>query len=631
MAEPEDVAYAYRTEHWLADGAAYVLTVVDGPRRAHARLLRLDPARREWAHAEASVTRRAFLAPADAIARSMPLAPATATEILDHVGRPPFGDGDLLTGVAQYLATGIAGMPIRITFPAMGRQPAGPDAFGTGSSRVPFSSPEPPRGFAPPPPSEIVREPRPPRVRVGWPGKPVASPTAAAGKAPHPSRFNASLVAAARATGPSRRFLRDLLDADAMACVHPDHFSPEAYRYFTEPGLSGSRRRQAAALHPALAPTLPHAPEVTALVDAGLPFEETLGTHVGAGLALPPGARLDAARMRRVRALPPGHPRDWLLRTLHLAALLPHDLLPSDPSGWEALERHAPQGADAAADLGLPAGPFVSALATSWRTPVGGEEAARRLKDEVRGAYDMADWCATTLVSPLVDGAPHEACLRVAGNLLFAGMDWRSVRAASRIWHDGIAAFASLLPLKANEAGWPPLVGPWSHRGVSAVPLLDARSLREEGTALAHCLAGWDYAAGCHQGRHHVLSMRAADGSRLSTLQLTVDPDGPRTIQHAGRRNRRPPPAALAAEAALLREVGVGAGTLPLNPDALVRRGLGPFSDASLVPGTESPARSLAAWRPYLAAGVPGDVDALRDLCRSILESPRTGHGDIDG
>lgn len=99
-----------------------------------------------------------------------------------------------------------------------------------------------------------------------------------------------------------------------------------------------------------------------------------------------------------------------------------------------------------------------------------------------------------------------------------AKLDWGSLAAGSRQWHEEVQAAS--LPASGNAA-WDPIGLSWtSADGVwAARELVSAASLSEEGAAMRHCVGS--YSQNCVNGGSRIVSI-LKNGERSSTLELST-------------------------------------------------------------------------------------------------------------
>ena len=609
------VAYASRVEHWREGPVLWLLCVVDGPSRAHARVLSRGPD--GWRHGEASLPRRAIRGDRGALIDAIPTGPASVEDVGDLLGTPPFPGPRPCSGLVRFIATGAVGIPLRSRMPARdahaAREAAAP-AMAHAARSMAGGHP----GYARLPLTEVETAPSVPRVRFAGktdPSAPVHVPDIAPDD---PLCVVRLLAPCAERLEPVRAtFAESVLHHPHLA---PVHWTPVSDAYFSAAGALGHRRRQAASVHPALAPALPHAPEAMDAVDHGLPFESALARHVSAWHA-PGTPPLDDARMRALRSLDAALPYHDICASTRLAALLPPSVLPRTPDGWRALLAAALPVTEAVARMGLDTGPALKGLHRHWASSP--DPLPKDFKQDLQDAVDMADWCGQFLVGPLLgDVAPgRDASMAIAARLLFGGIPAKAVIGKSLRWHAGIVEFTARLPLASSDATWPVPCAEFRHGGSTLRFLAGQADLLDEGVTMRNCVAG--YGRRCHEGRSMVASVSRDDGRRLSTVEFHHRDGRIVVAQHLGPSNASPPTEAVEAVGAFMR--AVADGTLTTDPSAWAMRGPGPYGQAALAGMGDVAGRAVVAWAPWLLPGVPRKPDELGASCRRILDGTWEG------
>ena len=103
-----------------------------------------------------------------------------------------------------------------------------------------------------------------------------------------------------------------------------------------------------------------------------------------------------------------------------------------------------------------------------------------------------------------------------------------------------------------KDATWPGLFERPVHLdGLVAVELLDAEALRLEGDVMEHCVA--EHWRACLRGMSRVFSVRHLEGGHLSTMEIVVGQANVLCLEHRGKNNQVPPPAAVRMEHHLCR------------------------------------------------------------------------------
>ena len=130
---------------------------------------------------------------------------------------------------------------------------------------------------------------------------------------------------------------------------------------------------------------------------------------------------------------------------------------------------------------------------------------------------------------------------RLRGMLLSDGVP-RTLHAIA-CWLDIAARYEP----DGKDATWPGLFERPVHvDDLVAVELLDAEALRREGEVMEHCVAGrW---RACLRGMSRVFSVRHLEGGHLSTMEIVVGQANVLCLEHRGKNNQVPPPAALRME-----------------------------------------------------------------------------------
>ena len=148
-------------------------------------------------------------------------------------------------------------------------------------------------------------------------------------------------------------------------------------------------------------------------------------------------------------------------------------------------------------------------------------------------------------------GTSHDSAAVFLSGYGFPAL-WRQ----SEEWHKAVLdpAIASIQSL--HEVHWPSLLPePFRTEGLIVTSLCSASELLAEGRGMKHCVAS--YTSRCLSGESHILSIRTANGTRHSTVEisLTEAQNGmvsPAVVQHRGHGNVNPPDDAKAVLADLL-------------------------------------------------------------------------------
>jgi hypothetical protein len=216
----------------------------------------------------------------------------------------------------------------------------------------------------------------------------------------------------------------------------------------------------------------------------------------------------------------------------------------------------------------------------------------------------------------------HHAALSV----LFESDGMESLSALNDAWHaDPILRLGSSMEVSA-DARWPAYFeGPLDvGDGLFAYALASLADLVDEGAAvpdaegragLDHCVGG--YARTCMALRSAIVSIRTADGERISTAEIDTWGGAHQVIQHQGRGNAAPAPD---AERALGRLMGrVLDGTVKPFPSVVgfPHRAYGDEDGKACPEARDDAARRWAAilppgWRHRDHAGLAAALDARR-------------------
>ena len=157
-------------------------------------------------------------------------------------------------------------------------------------------------------------------------------------------------------------------------------------------------------------------------------------------------------------------------------------------------------------------------------------------------------WAETLLGDPCTS---HDSAAVFLSGYGFPAL-WRQ----SEEWHKAILdpSIASIQAL--HEERWPSLLPePFHTEGLVVTSLCSASELLSEGMGMKHCVAS--YASRCLRGESHILSLRTPNGTRRSTVEISLAeaPNGmvsPVVVQHRGHGNVDPPDEAKAALADLI-------------------------------------------------------------------------------
>lgn len=391
--------------------------------------------------------------------------------------------------------------------------------------------------------------------------------------------------------------------------------------WLTDP-VMGARRRQAAALHPALAPAMMADEATGEAIDAGAPFEPALAEAIASWPSMAGLPVAGKAAMRRLRGIPfTIQPADVSVLAA-MAVSNPIDHLPGadDRDGWVWLAAWARAVHPLVTGNRLPEhGHWANELHAKVRAVRRRPDSVMQVRCRASDAEDMARSLAENLIEPMTEGGIG---IGVARALLNRGVRCEEAFDAVERWHERQGGGTNV----PRSASWPALFDPFvAGNGVTATCVTTQAGLTEEGGeaeegGLSHCVGG--YGRSCLRGETHVVSISKATAepgkTRLSTLCLVPDPSssGTRFViqQHRGSRNGEPPSEAKAAVEELMRAIADGI----LETRTIVPRIEGVPAP---VPADFDPERAYRLWAPFLPGG-SGSIGlvAFRDLASALAD-----------
>ncbi len=325
---------------------------------------------------------------------------------------------------------------------------------------------------------------------------------------------------------------------------------------------------------------------------------------------------------------------------------LPTDWLPRDAQGWVALALCSPaleatrKAGEHRATLLDARGDWPWYLRRLCRAH-GGPHTALAAALQDRRDVDMA--YAAEVLGPAAALADERGNAHwwghVAQALLGDGRRLCGQLEASRRWHAGrhaVMAVVTRHPNGAAPSAWPVAWPTVARAGITVAELTTRAALAAEGArgrdadgirGLTHCVGG--YVGACLSGRSRILSLRAPDGSRASTAEVTWDHGTrkPRVVQHRGLRNSVPPVEALRALEGYVEDVE--AGRVMVDDEALAPLPGGDADDRRwpydhLAPGAWQEVRD--AWDPFVPRRLRGIApEALVSLARMVDVPSREG------
>jgi hypothetical protein len=148
-------------------------------------------------------------------------------------------------------------------------------------------------------------------------------------------------------------------------------------------------------------------------------------------------------------------------------------------------------------------------------------------------------------------------------SVAFGGRSLARLVEIGRRWHAEHAKIDAAIVRGTDDRCWLPLVPPLKIGGIHIVPLASAADLADEGAAQDHCVG--TFVRRCLTERCHILSLRDADGIRLSTarFELIGPPWEADLVEHQAAGNL-PPRADAEAAAAALAE-GISNRSIPVR------------------------------------------------------------------
>ena len=358
-------------------------------------------------------------------------------------------------------------------------------------------------------------------------------------------------------------------------------------------------------------------------------------------LAVPGTPPVAEARLRRLLA------KGWIETPDAFAALLalPESWMPAAQEDRDAFARlvgmlpRESRGVGSGSPCGklanqLGSFDFLSASRGRWQAYAdrvsGGDDAAARRA--VADTSDMAEAFAREVAVPLLhraglcddryDVRSDSPATAIAAQALFGTKSLLSILDVSRAWHGRPGG-----PGPGTGGGeWPvPFDSGHAPGGLSLAAIADSAGLSAEGTAMSHCVGG--YADACRAGRSVIVTVRGADGARVSTLELSPVRDDPgsirfRVAQHRGPRNVAPPREAEAAARWLAERLGTD--RLPAAPGYARRAWPSPASGPAYDPMDDGAvSEAVAAWSPFLPRPLrdPAALErALAGLARDLVD-----------
>ena len=374
--------------------------------------------------------------------------------------------------------------------------------------------------------------------------------------------------------------------------------------------------------------------------------------------------RNQVAALLRAMGHAAAHP-DFALRALLTCHRVPRDWMPRDTPSLEAMSEvmEAAAAVERFFEGGLRIETLLGPVHGDWKRVrdrlASIKPRATSLRDwtieinDMARAYDRqvlrpAESYAKALLREPPDHPPRNTdhgfdegrCRSQALASLFGGKGLIALAEANAEWHRRSGAMnASVAGLSGRSGTAFPRQFPdfRDEEGFTVTPILGTRDLAAEGAAMRHCVGS--YGHGCRRGSYAIVSVRAPDGTRLSTAQ--VRGRGTRVSEHKGFANGPPPPGAAAVLAAFLshnaralQEKGrwALARRMLALPDAAFRGFLALIAPAWVKAypyDPRDPSLILAAaalWEPFVKRPERGSLSAIlqphrADLARRLAQS----------
>lgn len=177
----------------------------------------------------------------------------------------------------------------------------------------------------------------------------------------------------------------------------------------------------------------------------------------------------------------------------------------------------------------------------------GWARALERLSAGFRYTGELCDFSTVLRVAEEETGKTGTS--RLAHAVLGCGID--AVQSVSESWHRALQRHMAQIVLNQRTGpDWPALLPDLAFGNRIITALTSPTALAIEGSMLEHCVG--TYTNRCLFESVHVLSLRDHAGHPCSTAEIILDAQGPRVVQHRGRRNSKPSAACRAAVRSLM-------------------------------------------------------------------------------
>jgi hypothetical protein len=354
------------------------------------------------------------------------------------------------------------------------------------------------------------------------------------------------------------------LYADAVAITRSNGgLWPSAYNYLIgDDAITRRNRQQAVVIFPLLLSRLPldrDYARIREAIDRGTPLFDMLAEHYGAPksavkfLAKAPLSQIDKDWHGKVGVL------------VRLMADIPPEFRPRTHSEWERFFRTIEVISRVSRCPISTTANRLWLLACALRRfdlPDGKQpdldDAARVIDDLMTGLREALHW----ELLDIAHATALEPAISVATTHMKASLGIEKLTQVGRRWRDAYRreqqAFLQERDMVLGLRWASPLQEPTPFHGRIVVPLCTPKDLIQEAARMNHCVD--TYAGSCMRGDSQIWSLRAEDGSIMSTLETRIvrDKQGGflvKVIEHRSASNARPGYECIAAVEALLKHL----------------------------------------------------------------------------
>jgi len=370
------------------------------------------------------------------------------------------------------------------------------------------------------------------------------------------------------------------MDRDALRLMaRTGMIMPSAYAWLLAGGdeAKSANRRRAVQNYPILAYNFVQNEDLTRIIDEAQPLAPVLRARFVAEKEVP----LKPYTLKRIAGMNRRIYGARVSETLTYLDALPPEWWPEKKEEWESFKAVTEPVSAFASATSLKIADIIQEPQGRWAA----YDALCKKFNNNQGFTDFLMAINKALVAPLVcqqmaaAGKPADYNLMVLNySKKFFEIIWNSQSMAkmmkkNRDWHDRIRTFNARIKtigaadgqLEGQKLEWPALSEKTTApNGLTIEALTTQGVLEEEGDKMDHCVSG--YASMCLLQSYHVMSIRDADGKRLSTLGLqeTAKDDGKRAVfsdQHTRSGNFSPKPEAEEAAQWYMDQIETGAIT----------------------------------------------------------------------